>query len=125
MKPFSLENAYYFTNVLIPKYVAFAKAQKILIFRGEAQRFIDRQTELYNAGRSWTLRSDHLVCCAEDYEMLMRGDDGKLRWVQDENHPDWEKLGAYWESLDPGCYWGGRWDSKDVAHVGFDPREDD
>ncbi len=125
MKPFSLRNAHYFSMVLVPKLLAFASAQGILIFIAEVQRHIERQTELYNSGRSWTLDSDHLLCTALDLELLKRGDDDKLRWVQDENHPHWKRLGKKWESLDPDCYWGGRWDSKDVYHFGYNARKDD
>jgi len=125
-KEFSLKNALYFTTYLEPCLIQHANFEGILLFGGEAQRFLPRQQHLVNSGRSWTLDSDHLVCCARDYELLERTAEGKLKWVQDEDHPHWKILGEYWEELDPGCYWGGDWKSRDVAHFGYNPaRKDD
>ena len=38
------------------------------------------------------------------------------KWISDGRHPDWQELGAFWESLDPLCRWGGRFKKNDANH---------
>jgi len=125
MARFSIPNAHYFTMYLVPKLLTYAKSEGIDVFMGEVQRFPERQRELVNSGASWTLNSDHLLCTAVDFEFLERDRKGNLKWIEDPDHPNRAKLAAYWKSLNPGCYWGGDWASKDTPHFGYRPRKED
>jgi len=114
---FSIENAVAFTY-FESKLVQWAAKVGIDVMGTEGQRFLNRQQELYDAGSTWTLQSDHLVCCARDFDVIEAG-----RVVTDGKDGRYERLGKYWESLNPGCYWGGRWKSKDSRHFGYRPKE--
>lgn len=89
----------------------------IEIMGTEGQRFKTRQAYLYSTRASKTLRSDHLYCRARDIDVIENG-----QVVGDGSHWAYAMLGQYWKSLDPGCYWGGDWKSKDSRHFGYNPR---
>ena len=115
---FSIANAVaftYFESCL----VQWAAKQGIDLMGTEGQRFFKRQQWLFMKGRTKTLDSDHLICCARDIDVIENG-----RVVKDGGHQSYKRLGLYWESLNPGCYWGGRWKSGDARHFGYRPKEE-
>ena len=56
----------------------------------------------------------HYVRLAADMNLFVR-DGGSLRWITNGDDPAWTEMGEYWESLDPLCTWGGRFD--DANHL--------
>lgn len=54
----------------------------------------------------------HALAC--DLNLFVR-EDGEWRYITRSDHFAWLDLGAYWESLDPLCRWGGRF--ADGNHV--------
>ncbi len=77
---------------------------------GELYRTPEQQAIHVRAGRSKTLRSNHLRRCAIDLNFFR---DGKLCY---DVAALWS-LGEYWEGLHPKNSWGGFWTSfKDVPH---------
>ncbi len=115
---FSITNAVAFTYFK-GKLIMWAAATGIDIMGTECQRFPERQKMLVDSGASETMHSDHVVCCAEDFDVI---DNGSV--VKDGEDGRYERLGLYWESLNPGCYWGGRWKSGDSRHFGYRPKEE-
>jgi hypothetical protein len=91
-------------------------ALEIDIMGTEGQRFYARQLKLFLARISPTMKSDHLKCCARDIDVVI---DGKV--ITDGSHWAYAKMGAFWKTLHPGCYWGGDFRSKDSRHFGFKP----
>ena len=45
----------------------------------------------------------HYEQLAGDYNLFVKG-----VYITSTEHPAWQELGHYWESLDPLCRWGGR-----------------
>jgi hypothetical protein len=45
----------------------------------------------------------HYSRLAIDLNLFVNG-----RWIQSGDHPAWQDLGGFWESLNPLCAWGGR-----------------
>ncbi len=115
---FSIPNAVAFT-FFEGRLTMWAAATGIDIMGTEGQRFYDRQLMLYEAGATETMDSDHRVCCARDFDVV---ENSKV--IKDGSHPSYKRLGLYWESLNPGCYWGGRWKSGDSRHFGYRPKEE-
>lgn len=77
---------------------------------GELYRTAEQQALYVKAGRSQTMKSNHLRRCAIDLNFFR---DGALTYDRELLRP----LGAYWEALDPKNTWGGNWNSfKDVPH---------
>ena len=114
---FSISNAVAFT-LFESKLVTWAAVQGIDIMGTEGQRFPERQKQLVELGLSATMDSDHILCCARDFDVIRGG-----RVIVDGSDYDYKRLGIYWESLNPGCYWGGRWKSGDSRHFGYRPKE--
>ena len=114
---FSIPNAVAFTR-LEGRLTTWAPWAGIGIMGTEGQRFPERQKMLVDSGASETMDSDHILCCARDFDVV---EGGKV--ITDGSHPSYRRLGLYWESLNPGCYWGGRWKSGDSRHFGYRPRE--
>jgi hypothetical protein len=77
---------------------------------GEVARTLEQQKLYLKLGRSKTLKSNHLVRCAIDLNIFKSG-----ILVQDKSRL--QKLGDFWESLDPKNRWGGNFKSfKDLPH---------
>lgn len=53
----------------------------------------------------------HYSGLAMDLNLFVNG-----QYVSDGTHEAWPVLGAFWESLDPECRWGGRFKSVDSNH---------
>lgn len=122
MMRFSIANAVTFTYYE-SCLVQWAAKQGIDLMGTEGQRTYKRQRWLFLRKRTKTMNSDHLVCCARDIDVVERG-----RVITDGSHLSYKRLGLYWESINPGCYWGGRWKDKegkprDSRHFGYRPKE--
>lgn len=61
------------------------------------------------ADRVHMLGSLHYIRLAQDLNLFV-GDE----WIKDGNHDAWIDLGTKWESFDPNCSWGGRF--QDAGH---------
>ena len=57
--------------------------------------------------------SNHKQRLAVDFNLFVDGE-----YITDGNHPAYQELGIYWESLDKMCAWGGRF--KDANHFSFE-----
>jgi len=99
-----------FTNYL-RELLNFAHYNGIVVHVDYVKRSFKTQVELYNAGRSGTLNSRHLVGKAVDLAVY-DPDSRSIKW----DGPEYEKLGTFWESLDKRCVWGGRWRKRDIYH---------
>ena len=98
------------------KWFVFLEAKGYEFTDGEAWRSPETQ-EIYVAqGKSQTRKSKHLDKLAYDFNLFVNGN--YTRYGE-----DYRVLGEYWESLDPGCKWGGRFgvEGKDYKkEVGWD-----
>ena len=75
--------------------------QQLLYYHGFSTRPEDTRLELISVKkRSRTLNSNHLKRLAVDFNFFVAG-------VHTYTDPLIEKLGKYWESLDPLNHWGG------------------
>ena len=90
-------------TIMQARLVLFAKECGFNLSLREVWREGRRQLELFNAGLSKTMNSQHLKSLAADFVMFRDGDP-----VEAGDDPDWLTLGEYWEHL--GGTWGGRWD---------------
>lgn len=59
----------------------------------------------------------HYLRLALDLNLFVRTPAGDWEFVTDSGHPAWVDLGTFWESLDPLCRWGGRFNPPDGNHV--------
>jgi len=62
--------------------------------------------------RQHMLGSLHYLRLAQDLNLFVDG-----HYVPDGGHPAWKAIGERWKSLDPGCAWGGDFDTVDANHV--------
>jgi hypothetical protein len=89
--------------------VSLATERGFVVSARELQRTPEQQQVYVKSGRSTTMNSNHLRCCAIDLYFMR---DGKL--VMDGRL---EPLGIYWQTLSPKNQWGGFWESfKDMPH---------
>ena len=96
---------------LIGKLLCYADEQGIDVICYSFHRTQKQQDLLYEWGKSKVRRSKHQDWLAMDLAVVKGGE---VVW---ERIPEYDKLGEYWESLDPECVWGGRWKSlEDIYH---------
>ncbi len=117
MGKFSVQAAVEFTRFETELKLYAFDVLDIDVMGTEGQRFRARQFRLFLAKISPTMHSDHLYCRARDIDVVI---DGKV--ITDGSHWAYAKLGAYWKTLHPGCYWGGDFRSKDSRHFGYKPQ---
>jgi hypothetical protein len=86
--------------------IAWAESEGFVLTAGEAARPIEMQRIYVKDGRSKTMDSRHLDRRAHDWNVFVRGQDGKLRLA---TYEEIKPLGKFWESLDPKNRWGGSW----------------
>lgn len=93
--------------------LVFALDNGIAVQVDYVKRSREEQRRLIDAGKSWTMRSDHLVGKAVDLHIV---EDGKVLWES----PLYETLASFWKALGPKYYWGGDFGGKkkDVYHYG-------
>jgi len=90
--------------------IRFATEEGFVVTGGELERPIEMQKLHVQAGRSTTMNSYHIKRLAIDLNFFLKG-----VYVCDKE--TLQKIGAYWESLNPKNSWGGNWSSfKDVPH---------
>lgn len=58
--------------------------------------------------------SNHYVRLAADMNLFVN------MVYQDKDCMEWQKIGAYWESLHPLCRWGGRFPQVDLNHISME-----
>ncbi len=57
----------------------------------------------------------HYSRLAVDMNLFAPDDKGRMQWITKGDHHAWVSMGEFWESLDPLCTWGGRFD--DANHL--------
>ena len=60
----------------------------------------------------------HYTRLAIDLNLFVNGE-----FIKRGDHMAWIKLGAYWEALDPACFWGGRFNDANHFSVTFGGRK--
>lgn len=94
----------------VARLIIYAADKGITLTGGELYRTDEQQELHYKAGRTKTMKSNHLRRLAIDFNFFI---DGKLTY-------DIEKLrilGGYWEGLTPQNRWGGNYTNfKDTPH---------
>ena len=110
----------------VTELIDFAKINNYMLTGGELLRSKEQQGIHIINGKSWTKNSDHLKALAIDLNIFVKDynppptlNDWKWRLTYD--NEECEKLMAFWESLDPRNYCGGRWKGKkrDLPHYGM------
>lgn len=91
--------------------IRFTKLLPLLFAKAEELGF---EIALGKDGEKHMENSLHFSGLANDPVLYKDGD-----WKK--NTEDYQKLGEYWESLDPNCKWGGRWE--DGNHFSYAPIE--
>lgn len=94
-----------------------AVERRVFFVITETKRSLERQKELFDAGKSRTMRSNHLIGRACDVAPVLLYQEGKVQELTwDKRHPSWAVLGelaSLW-----GVEWGGRWESfPDLPHL--------
>lgn len=56
----------------------------------------------------------HYFMLAEDLNIFKNG-----TWLKKGNEPDWKEIGEHWESLNPLCKWGGRFDDSNHFSITY------
>lgn len=94
----------------VAKLVQHATQAGFVVTGGELARTVEQQQLHFRAGRSRTMKSNHLRRLAVDLNFFK---DGKLTYDRAVLRP----LGEFWESLSPLNRWGGNFTSLvDVPH---------
>ena len=84
----------------------------------QAWRSIDDQLAAFRAGNSKVKFSYHNVKInGKKAAMAVDIVDDRYNWDIPQNHPFWEALGKVAKKY--GCYWGGDWHWRDVAHIEY------
>lgn len=86
------------------KLLIWLESKGYLVTEGEGERSPEQQAIHVKNGRSKTMRSNHLIKCAHDWN-IFKSVNGK--WVQC-TYEDLQEAGDYWESLSIANRWGGR-----------------
>ncbi len=83
----------------------------------ETRRSYERQRELFDAGKSRTMQSKHLVGKAVDVAPVVLYSGGRVQELTwEKEHPSWSVLGELAEKW--GVTWGGRWKNfPDFPHL--------
>lgn len=91
----------------LARLIAHARDLGFVVTGGELWRTPEQQKLHVRAGRSKTLRSQHLKRLAVDLNFFLRDDSGGLALCYDK--AALQPLGDFWEALDPANRWGGNW----------------
>lgn len=94
------------------KFIDYATSQGYELTLGESYITTPRKTRngLVMEDGVHMPGSLHYVRLALDINLFVNGE-----YITDGSHPAWLELGAFWESLDPLCRWGGRF--RDANHL--------
>lgn len=97
--------------------LAEAMEKRVYFVVTETIRTYERQQELFDAGKSRTMRSNHLVGKAVDLGIVASFHDGIVQEVTwDKMHPAWKVLGELADKYE--VTWGGRWQNfPDYPHL--------
>jgi hypothetical protein len=66
----------------------------------------------HGLGISRSLHTERLAVDLQCYRQFS----GAWRWLSVGNEPEYAALGAYWQTLDPLCAWGGTFTKRDPGH---------
>jgi len=102
----------------LAKLFTYAQSRGYALTAGEGKILTPRK------GADGVLRQDgehmlgslHYLGLAQDLNLFVKKN-GVWTYVSDGGDPAWADLGVYWESLDPLCRWGGRFQTRDDNHV--------
>ena len=89
--------------------INYCVAHEIKITGGELYRTEYQHAEHLRTGKSKIATSRHLKRLAIDLNFFI---DGKLCY----DFKELEKIGDYWQGLNPKNRWGGFWEWKDIPH---------
>ena len=104
-----IDRQWFFLRCLA-KLIDFAEAQGYTLSGGELYRPQEMQDIYYARKLTRTKHSKHTDRLAIDVHVFL---DGKYQTGKE----GYDKLGAYWTSLDPTCIWGGNFRTlKDYNH---------
>ena len=93
----------------VSKLINYAEDTGVILTGGELYRTVEQQKIHFDAGRSKTMKSNHMKRLAIDFNFFI---DGELVY----DHKKITELGNFWKSLNPKNEWGGFWAFKDVPH---------
>ena len=107
------EQALFLTH--LAKLILKAPEYGLILTGGELFRTREQQEIYVKSGRSKTMNSRHLRRLACDLNFFTLDENGKPQLTYSGSAV--ERLGKYWETLDPANSWGGNWSSfKDAPH---------
>ena len=90
--------------------IIYANSLGVELTFGDAFRSVEQQEIYFKAGKSRTMRSNHLRRLAIDFNFFIRGE---LFY----EHPLIEKIGIFWEGLNLYNRWGGNFKNlRDTPH---------
>ena len=64
----------------------------------------------------------HYRRLAIDLNLFVRKSNGSWEYITDSGHEVWYDLGTFWETLDPMCRWGGRFNDANHVSVSYGGR---
>lgn len=99
----------------VHKLLSYCMSQGWKVTFGEAQRPIEMQEIYVQTGRSTTMDSEHIRRLAIDLNLFKPVGQSDHQYTC--RKEDLQKIGDYWERLNPKNSWGGNWRSfKDTPH---------
>ena len=91
----------------VAELIRYATSKGFLVTGGELYRTAEMQKLYVQAGRSKTMRSQHLQRLAIDLNFFKKQPDGSLKLIQ--TRDELKELGDFWEKLRASNRWGGSW----------------
>lgn len=99
-------------TLCMAKLVIYAYEQGYELTDGDAYRAPSLHGEFGDKKGYGSKNSVHKIRLANDKNLFINGE-----WITDGEHPAWQELGAYWETLDKDARWGGHFN--DANHFSF------
>ena len=98
----------------VAKLILAAVSLNIKLTGGELYRTQEQQNIYLNTGKTQVKHSRHMDRLAIDFNFFVQvEDEWKLSW----NKKDVQRLGDFWEGLNPLNRWGGNWKTfQDIPH---------
>jgi hypothetical protein len=99
------------------EFILYATSQGYELTLGEAYVLTPRKTRKGEVVEDGVHMPDslHYSRLAIDLNLFVRNPDNRWEYVTDSSHRAWQELGMFWESLDSGTAWGGRF--ADANHL--------
>ena len=108
----------------IAEFAVWVFEQGLALTEGESWRSPE-QAALDAAKGTGIAHSLHTERLAKDFNLWRLNDAGVWEWLDKGTEPEWELLGAHWESIGPDHCWGGRFrprpdfDHFSITHEGI------